>query len=141
MWGNVKLTVWNFKIWVLRKMIIISEKFPFFYSLWRILLNKTKYSVHVCTTCDWLLWWMLRSDWSRKGADTLSELPWYFWGKLMVLHLNSGNCMQAHVSPHKQPLFTIYCMQPHGSACKQPLFTACNLLYCMESLFTACKLI
>ena len=27
---------------------------------------------------------MLRSDWSRKGADTLSELLWYFRGTSFI---------------------------------------------------------
>ena len=39
-----------------------------------------KYNMRVRTTCDWLMRWMLRSDWSRKGADSLSGLPWYLWG-------------------------------------------------------------
>ena len=45
-------------------------------------------AMHVCTTCDWLLRWMLRSDWSRKGADALSELPWYLWVTSVIQTFN-----------------------------------------------------
>ena len=32
----------------------------------------------VCTTCDWLLRGMLRSEWFQKSADVLTELMEYF---------------------------------------------------------------
>ena len=36
--------------------------------------------MHVPTTCDWLLWRMLGSDWFKLGADNFEASLRYFWG-------------------------------------------------------------